>query len=110
MMAALEHGLWPGVDGCGGIRTTYGQFYFFPSALVLALETFAGEKGLLGPSSLRSLCPRPLAYLDDDPPFDQLYLIVLSDLPSSIIRSYSSTVIVAVIGLVIVPISHRLST
>jgi hypothetical protein len=37
MMAAVERGLWPGVDGCVGTRTIYDQFPFSKSAIDLAL-------------------------------------------------------------------------
>jgi hypothetical protein len=43
-MAAFERGLWQDVAGCVGTRTTYDQFLFFQSAIVLALVTFAVEK------------------------------------------------------------------
>jgi hypothetical protein len=43
-MGALARGLWQGVDGCVGTRTTYEQFSFFQSAMTLALVTFAVEK------------------------------------------------------------------
>jgi hypothetical protein len=47
MIAALERGLWPGVDGCLSARTTYDQLWSFFSAIDLALVTFAVEKSLL---------------------------------------------------------------
>ena len=37
MLAALERGLWPGVDGCLGKQTAYGQDFFGIGALDLAL-------------------------------------------------------------------------
>ena len=49
MMAALERGLWPGVAGCLSARTTYDQFSLSPSAMDLALVTFAVEKRIVGP-------------------------------------------------------------
>src|SRR4051794_30568203 len=62
-----------------------------------------GAPGLDRPA--RPLRPRrvlwSLAHLHDDPPFDQLHLICSPISPSSILRSYSSTVIAPVIGLVI---------
>jgi hypothetical protein len=48
MMAAVERGLWPGVDGCFSKRTTYDRFSFSKSAINLALVTFAAEKRSIG--------------------------------------------------------------
>jgi hypothetical protein len=44
MMAAVERGLWPGVDGRVETWTNYDQFSLSKSAIDLALATFAVEK------------------------------------------------------------------
>jgi hypothetical protein len=51
-MAAFERGLWPGVVGCVGTRTTYEHFSFFHRAITLALVTFAVEKMIVGPKQV----------------------------------------------------------
>jgi hypothetical protein len=62
-MVAVERGVWPGVEGCVGARTTYVQFYFFFSAMNLALVTFAVEKPhwALIPFGLRTTVARSCA-------------------------------------------------
>jgi hypothetical protein len=47
MMAALERGLGPGVDGCLSKRTIYGQYYFLTGAVDCAFATFVLGKGLM---------------------------------------------------------------
>jgi hypothetical protein len=43
MSRAFDRGLWQGVVGCVDTRTTYDQFSWSPSAMELALMTFAVE-------------------------------------------------------------------
>jgi hypothetical protein len=47
MIAALERGLWPGVDGCHSKWTTYDQSYSLTGAIDFAFATFVLGQGLL---------------------------------------------------------------